>query len=342
MKENTNVSVITNTGSFVIKESDVSVRYSGNEVVESISSKLVESFGYRQEKEILVPITKDVTKITLNINSVNLGTIKKGLRVGMASDKFNLSVPLSKFGNTTSDLKIVVTITAADDSKTKSDIFEIALYKDGALLTKDKLSNYYLDDITLNIVAKTSQSNIAMFKYQSGSWQRVDASRSSSMFTINNPDFTKYSVRETGGNIKGQNADIDYLDKYGTFEGINDLSIDGYVTKGQFTKMIVDTLRLSGNAYDSFSDVPNTSTYYKAISLAQQYGIIMQYGGKFGPDNQISESEAIEFTLNAVSVYKTKNDVKKDIYSKTLKSKLNGDNKLTLAEAAALIRSIVQ
>ena len=83
----------------------------------------------------------------------------------------------------------------------------------------------------------------------------------------------------------------------------------------------------------------NTSTYYKAISLAQQYGIIMQYGGKFV---QISESEAIEFTLNAVSVYKTKNDVKKDISSKTLKSKLNGDNKLTLAEAAALIRSIVQ
>jgi hypothetical protein len=106
--------------------------------------------------------------------------------------------------------------------------------------------------------------------------------------------------------------------------------------------MLVNTLDLSGDAYDSFEDVSKNSTYYKDISLAQQFGVIMQYGGKFNPNSDISASEAIDFASNAAVIYRDKHNIKGTVSENNLRTKLNKDNKVTLQEASSIISMITK
>ena len=346
----TSSGIETSSGSFILREKDSKTIYSGSSANVQLDSKLFEAFNHKNEKNIVLPITRTTNNLRVALSSIDFDKVnKKDLTVSIVQSDIELSVPLQKLniGSKTFEIKVNKEDKRGyGDNKIKSDIFDISIVSASKELYRSQLSNFYNTPVELKLSYENiSGSDIGVFFFNENAkvWERVSSTnnQSSKEFVVKNPEFGKYAIRELGGSISISNKDIEYLDKNGVFEGINisGLSTDSSVSKGIMISMIVNLLDLNGNVYDSFKDVPKTNPYYKDISLAQQYGIITQYGGSFGVESNTTEDEAIEFLVNASAVYskKVKPITKEELYSKT-----NKDNRLTFAEASAMISYIMK
>lgn len=76
-------------------------------------------------------------------------------------------------------------------------------------------------------------------------------------------------------------------------------------TRAEFAEIITKALGLmqKGAGKDLFSDVSKEDTYYDAVTIANEYGIISGYGdGSFRPDKEITREEAMAMMVRAMKV----------------------------------------
>ena len=78
-------------------------------------------------------------------------------------------------------------------------------------------------------------------------------------------------------------------------------------TRAEFAQIITKALGLmqKGVGKDLFRDVSEEDTYYDAVTLANEYGIISGYGnGNFRPDKEITREESMVMMIRAMKVAK--------------------------------------
>ncbi|MEM7532142.1 MAG: S-layer homology domain-containing protein [Chloroflexota bacterium] len=118
---------------------------------------------------------------------------------------------------------------------------------------------------------------------------------------LTSKQYTSYSYSDIDGSGTFDN-DIEFLTELGIVSGERDGTFlpKNPVTRGQFAKMIINSLEQMSNSYtcvpeneQAFPDVPSSDTFYKYIQCLHQRGITSGYSdGTFQSGKQITRAES--------------------------------------------------
>lgn len=127
---------------------------------------------------------------------------------------------------------------------------------------------------------------------------------------------------------------IEALSSKGIISGFGDNSFrpEDNIKRAEYTKMIVDALKISKTFNTHFDDVTADKWYYPYVSAAKESGIVSGFDGKFNPEDIITREDAammlykaLEYKNAAFGEYKTfadTNDISE--YAREAVSKLAG------------------
>lgn len=121
--------------------------------------------------------------------------------------------------------------------------------------------------------------------------------------TIRNSTTSRY-FNDMGRHTWAADAvDFLYVNNISNGVGGGRYSPGGTLIRGDFTLMLIRTFGLTSDKIYSYSDVPATSYYARAISTAKILGITVgDSGGKFYPKQAISRQDAMVMLYNAMKV----------------------------------------
>jgi len=112
---------------------------------------------------------------------------------------------------------------------------------------------------------------------------------------------------------------------------------DSDITRGEFAAIVVKALGLMrpGTGKDSFGDVSKNDSYYDAVSIAYENGIISGYGnGKFGPNDKITREQAMIIIARAMKITGLKPELKDSEVSLLLANYADGADTSTYAKTS--------
>ena len=105
----------------------------------------------------------------------------------------------------------------------------------------------------------------------------------------------------------------------GIISGYTDGTVkpDNNATRAEFTSMIVNMLKLKGNATSDFSDVDTDAWYAAAVSVAVSNGLVSGQGnGTFNPNSSITREEAMVMAANVLQRLNPSDKVDTTVLSK--------------------------
>ncbi|MEN6317089.1 MAG: S-layer homology domain-containing protein [Clostridiaceae bacterium] len=112
---------------------------------------------------------------------------------------------------------------------------------------------------------------------------------------------------------------------------------DSDITRGEFAAIVVKALGLMrpGTGKASFGDVSKNDSYYDAVSIAYENGIISGYGnGKFGPNDKITREQAMIIIARAMKITGLKPELKDSEVSLLLANYADGADTSTYAKTS--------
>jgi subtilisin family serine protease len=253
--------------------------------------------------------------LTLDIPSVLL----KKLTDSLSADELKDSSISIKFDALTDEKakELVDNNTSTSNVKLAGLVYEFTLSvisKDGKVVSTLSKFNQPIT-ITFKVNASADTKNVAVYYIsEDGTLEYIGGEYKDGEITAQISHFSKYAVLEVTKtfsdvpNTHWASAVIKNLVAKQIVSGATDTTFnpEGNVTRAEFTKLLVQALKLTATGEISFTDVDANAWYANYISIAVKAGIV---SGKsdttFDPNAQITREEMVTMMMRAYAILNT-------------------------------------
>lgn len=271
----------------------------------------------------------DIAQLVSQFGSnTDLKNIKVSVCISGATDATNKLVAdtASKENYKVAAKPIDFSITCTAGSKTV-DVSKFNEYVERTIAIPDGVNP---SDITTGIVLNKDGS----FSHVPTTIIKVDGKYYAKINSLTNSTYALLSSAKTFGDVENhwsKSAVNDVASRL-IMNGVDNtnFSPDMAITRGEFVESIVKALGIyrQGEGKDVFADVSKDSSYFDAVGIAYQYGIVAGYkNGEFRPMGNITRQEAMTIVAKAMKITGLKTDYTADEVSQSLEA-FNDNDKL--------------